>query len=112
MMFRGTKPPSPQGSERVNVETIGGRSSRMVLPQARLRDQTGKGAPFFFLCCVTKHRRFSRRYGLPSVRAVMQTTVEIALAWISGEPRHERHAAKTSAEELSQAPQPARRSQV
>src|SRR5579863_5785375 len=38
-----------QGSERVNVKTIGGRSSRMVLPQARLRNQTGSGAPSFSL---------------------------------------------------------------
>src|SRR5580658_3442787 len=52
MMFRGTKPVSPRGSERVNVETIGGRSSRYGLPQARLRNQTGNGAPFFLILCT------------------------------------------------------------
>src|SRR5580658_8716197 len=45
MMFRSTKPPSPRGSWCVNVETIGGRRSRQLLPKARLRNQTGWSAP-------------------------------------------------------------------
>jgi hypothetical protein len=43
MMFRGTKPHSPRGSERVKVETIGGRTSRQVLPRSRPRNQNGAG---------------------------------------------------------------------
>jgi hypothetical protein len=45
MMFRGTKLLSPRGSGRVNVETIGGRRSRQLLPKSRLRNQTGWSAP-------------------------------------------------------------------
>jgi hypothetical protein len=45
MMFRGTKPRSPRGASRVNVETIGGGSSRQLLPRSRPGDQNGWSAP-------------------------------------------------------------------
>src|ERR1700691_4778429 len=53
MMFRCTKPRSPRGSSRVNVETIGGRRSRQVWPKSRLRNPAGGSAPnrTLPLCC-------------------------------------------------------------
>ena len=55
MMFQGTKPHSPRGSERVNVKTIGGRSYRYWCCRGPVRETNGRpseryqawGAPVF-----------------------------------------------------------------
>jgi hypothetical protein len=53
MMFRGTKPRSPRGSERVNVETIGGSSSRHGAAAGQTARPNWQWGPIFSYVIVT-----------------------------------------------------------
>jgi hypothetical protein len=85
MMFRGTKPRSPRGPSRVNVETIGGRSPRHGLPRSRPGNQNGAGLS------DNKHgalqnEHYRPLWSLPGDLSPRQTGVVVSQSCRAGQP--------------------------